>query len=138
MLKLHVSSLVTQFTMLLLRYLYLEISSLATLQKIALWKDEDTLAVCKPLLLVQWVTIISLTRGSQQWFVNTQTKMLPGTLVLYLSNPLSGALFPLTNQNQVELCVQKKDLTNSEETCCIQSANRFSSLRKILFLSSMW
>ena len=56
-------------------------------------------------------------------------KCSPGTLVLYLSNPPRGPLFPSTNRNQVESCLRNRS-TNSEKTLCIESAVLFSSVRK--------
>ena len=56
-------------------------------------------------LLWCWVTIISPTGGSQQWFVNSQTKILPGYPCALFAKPIKGVpgypgsilVWPLTN-----------------------------------------
>ena len=103
--ELHVSSLATQFRPQRLRYdtFFFSRFLCSKLQKQARTWICDTLAV----RIVRWLTIFRPTRGSQQRFVNTQTKMLPGypCALFVKSNPLRGALFPSTNQNQVESCL---------------------------------
>ena len=56
-----------------------------------------------------------------------QPKCSLSTLVLYLSNPQSCALFPSTNQNQVQSCLQNLNRGN-EETCSITSLSNCNVL----------
>ena len=129
MLKIHVSLLATQpSTTPSLRYIFLRDFFARNFEHSLVQREWDILTV----RIVRWATIIRPTRGTQQRFENTQTKLLPGYPRALFVKPTKGRIVSIDQSKSSRVVFTTYRSTNSEETFLL------SAFEKMVFLGAIW